>query len=140
MRIKEVVMIELTEEQRQAVHDHPGQPLPMVDPATQQTFVLIQRDLYESLTEYDDSEWTDEELDLLAVEVDAMLDDDMAIEDTEAARGHGHDAVCACCHYRPHHRADAGRLALRRLQLEVDLLHQRPDRPAGAGRRVCRGR
>ena len=77
-------MIELTEEQRQAVHEHPGQPLPMVDPATQQTFMLIRRDLYDRLTEYDDSPWTDEEMDALASEVDAMLDDDKAVEDTEA--------------------------------------------------------
>jgi len=56
----------------------------MMDPATQETFVLIRRDLYESLTEYDDSPWTEAEMDLLAAEVDAMLDDDMAIEDVEA--------------------------------------------------------
>ena len=35
--------------------------------------------------------------------------------------GHGHDAVRAGCHYRAGRRADAGRLALRRLQLAVDL-------------------
>lgn len=33
--------------------------------------------------EYDDSAWTDEEMDLLAAEVDAMLDDDMTIEDSD---------------------------------------------------------
>ena len=77
-------MIELMEEQRQAVQKHPGKPLPLMDPATLQAFVLIRRDLYESLTEYDDSPWTDEEMDLLAVEVDTMLDDDMAIEDPKA--------------------------------------------------------
>jgi hypothetical protein len=31
--------------------------------------------------EYDDTPWTDEEMDLLAAGVDTMLDDDMAIED-----------------------------------------------------------
>ena len=31
--------------------------------------------------EYDAEPWTDEERDALAIEVDAMLDDDMAIED-----------------------------------------------------------
>jgi len=46
--------------------------------------VLIRQELYDSLTEYDDGPWTDEEMDLLAVEVDAMLDDDMAIEDPGA--------------------------------------------------------
>ena len=34
-----------------------------------------------SMIEYDDSPWTDDEMDRLAAEVDAMLDDDMAIED-----------------------------------------------------------
>lgn len=36
------------------------------------------------LIEYDDSPWTDEEMDALGWEVDAMLDDDLAIlEDDE---------------------------------------------------------
>ncbi len=76
-------MIALTEEQRRAVQEHLDQPLPMVAPVTNQTFMLVRRDLYERLTEYDDSPWTDEEMDLLAAEVDAMLADDMAIEDAE---------------------------------------------------------
>jgi hypothetical protein len=83
MTVKEIVMIQLNEEQRLAVQQQPGQPLAMMDPATRQTFVLIRRDLYDRLTEYDDSRWTDEEMDLLAAEVDAMLDDDMAIEDPQ---------------------------------------------------------
>jgi hypothetical protein len=39
--------------------------------------------VYERLKQwlYDDSPWTDEEMDLLAAEVDATLDDDMAIEE-----------------------------------------------------------
>jgi hypothetical protein len=75
-------MIELTAQQRQALQEHAGQPLPMIDPATRQPFVLIPRELYESLTEYDDSPWTDDEMDALAAEVDSMLDDDMSV-DTE---------------------------------------------------------
>ena len=35
--------------------------------------------------------------------------------------GHGHDAVRGRRHHRAHRRADAGRLALRRLRLAVDL-------------------
>ena len=77
-------MIELTEQQRQAVQEQGGQPVQLMDPATRQTFVLIRRDLYDSLTDYEDGPWTDDEMDLLAGEVDAMLDDDMAIEDPEA--------------------------------------------------------
>lgn len=73
-------MVELTLEQREALEQCAGQPLPMTNPATAQAFVLIRRDLYDSLTDYDDSPWSDEEMDLLAAEVDAMLDDDMAIE------------------------------------------------------------
>jgi hypothetical protein len=42
---------------------------------------------FEDLTDYDDSAWTDEERDALAVELDAMLDDDMAIEDAEEPQG-----------------------------------------------------
>jgi hypothetical protein len=54
-----------------------------VDPTTKTTYVLLRQAEYEKLVgeEYDDSEWTDEERALLATEVDAMLDDDMAIED-----------------------------------------------------------
>jgi hypothetical protein len=76
-------MVELTEEQRDALQEYAGRPLPMTDPATRQTFVLIPQQLYESLVDYDDSPWTDDEMDALAVEVDAMLDDDMAVEDDE---------------------------------------------------------
>jgi hypothetical protein len=36
-----------------------------------------------TMTEYDDGPWTDDEMDFLAGEVDAMLDDDMAIENDD---------------------------------------------------------
>jgi hypothetical protein len=74
-------MIQLTDEQREAVHKHPGQPVHILDAASRQTFVLIPGEMYERMTAYDDSPWTDAEMDALAVEVDQMLDDDMAIED-----------------------------------------------------------
>lgn len=73
-------MIELTQEQWHAFQQSAGQPLPMVAPASHEKFVLVPRELYESLIEYDDSGWTDEERSALAVQIDAMLDDDMAIE------------------------------------------------------------
>lgn len=76
-------MIELTAQQRQALHEQAGQPLSMTDSTTRQEFVLVTRELYESLREYDDSPWTDDEMDALAAEVDAMLDDDVGIEDHE---------------------------------------------------------
>jgi hypothetical protein len=73
-------MIELTPQQRPELTE----PEPIaINPDTQETYVLVRKDVYERLREllYDDSPWTDEEMDLLAADVDAMLDDDMAIED-----------------------------------------------------------
>jgi hypothetical protein len=67
-------MIELTEQQRLAFQKHPGQPLQVTDPVTQQAFVLIPQELYERLKPYDDSPWTAEEMDLLAAEAGEMLD------------------------------------------------------------------
>ena len=76
-------MIELTREQVRAIGHVGPQPATVIDPATQTAYVLLRQEVYERLTEdeYDASPWTDEERDALAVEVDAMLDDDMAIED-----------------------------------------------------------
>jgi hypothetical protein len=73
-------MIELTPQQRRELTE----PEPMaIDPDTKESYVLVRKEDYERLKAllYDDSPWTDEEMDLLATEVDAMLDDDMAIED-----------------------------------------------------------
>jgi hypothetical protein len=65
-------MIELTEEQRQAVR---GRSRPrLVDPQTKETYVLLRTEEYERLAEYDDSPWTDEEMYLLAAEAGEMLD------------------------------------------------------------------
>lgn len=74
-------MIELTEQQLQAIAASGENPLTAVDPRTNTAYVLLRSDVYARLLDYDDSPWTDEERDLLAAEVDAMLDDDMAIED-----------------------------------------------------------
>jgi hypothetical protein len=67
-------MIGLTEQQREALKQHPGEPLRLVDPVTQQTFVLIAADRYHQLLDYDESPWTDEELDRLAAEAGELLD------------------------------------------------------------------
>jgi hypothetical protein len=63
-------MIQLTEQQSQAVAASGETPPTLVDPSTQTTYVLIRKDLYEKLTsdEYDDSPWTAEERDALAWE------------------------------------------------------------------------
>jgi hypothetical protein len=73
-------MIELTPQQRRELVDS---ETTVINPETKQVYVLVLKEQYERVKEllYDDSTWTDEEMDLLAAEVDAMLDDDMAIED-----------------------------------------------------------
>jgi hypothetical protein len=81
MQGKENGMIELTPQQRHEL----TAPEPLaIDPETKETYVLVRKATYERLREllYDDRPWTDEEMDLLAAEVDAMLDDDMAIEES----------------------------------------------------------
>jgi hypothetical protein len=77
---EERVMIELTPQQR---HELAELEPTAIDPETKETYVLVRKEVYERFREflYDDSPWTDEEMDLLAADVDAMLDDDMAIED-----------------------------------------------------------
>jgi len=76
-------MIELTESQRRSLQKPNGEPTRVVDPTTKQEYVLLRLEDYHELLQgaYDDSPWTDKEMDLLAAEVDVMLDDDMAIED-----------------------------------------------------------
>ena len=63
-------MIELSAEQQQALTTPQGRPLKLLNPATNQTFVLLPTDEYDRLrhSDYDDSPWTDEEMDLLAAE------------------------------------------------------------------------
>src|SRR6516165_7986540 len=63
---KERVMIELTEQQLQALGSNGATPLHLVNPRTKETFVLLPLDEYQRLKEeeYDDSPWTDEEMEL----------------------------------------------------------------------------
>ena len=63
-------MIELTEQQVQALENPEATPPRIVNPRTQETFVLLRVDEYERLKqdEYDDSPWTSEELQTLAWE------------------------------------------------------------------------
>src|SRR5436190_20752854 len=67
---KEAAMIELTEQQLQALEHPDATPPRVVNPRTKQTFVLLRVDEYERLKadEYDDSPWTREELHALAWE------------------------------------------------------------------------
>ena len=63
-------MIELTEQQVQALERIDVIPPRVVNPRTQEAFVLLRVDEYERLKddEYDDSPWTREELQALAWE------------------------------------------------------------------------
>jgi hypothetical protein len=63
-------MVELTEQQAQALEHPEVVPPRVVNPRTKETFVLLPVDEYERLTEeeYDDSPWTREELQALAWE------------------------------------------------------------------------
>lgn len=63
-------MIELTEQQLQALENPEATPPRVVNPRTQETFVLLPIEEYEQLKEvgYDDTPWTREELELLAWE------------------------------------------------------------------------
>ena len=68
--------IQLTQEQAQSLRKPNGVPTRVVNPVTQEAFVLLSLAEYERLTdeEYDDSPWTDEERDLLRAEACEMLD------------------------------------------------------------------
>ena len=62
-------MIELTEQQLQALERPESTPPLIVNPRTKETFVLLRAEEYERLKEeYDDSPWTREELQALAWE------------------------------------------------------------------------
>jgi alpha-D-ribose 1-methylphosphonate 5-phosphate C-P lyase len=63
-------MIELTEQQIRALQSPEAAPPRVVNPQTQETFVLLRVEEYERLKaeEYDDSPWTREELEALAWE------------------------------------------------------------------------
>lgn len=63
-------MIELTDQQAQALESAGSTPPRVTNPRTKETFVLLRVDEYKRLTEeeYDDSPWTREELEALAWE------------------------------------------------------------------------
>jgi hypothetical protein len=70
-------MIQLTQEQVQALGKSSTTPPRVVNPQTQEMFVLVSLAEYQRLKgdeEYDDSPWTDEERDQLRWEACQMLD------------------------------------------------------------------
>src|SRR4051794_5832709 len=73
-------MIELNEQQRQAVHRNPSEPVRLVDPETNRVYVLVGAEEFERmrLLAYDDSPWTDEKKAMLAAEAGESIGwDDM---------------------------------------------------------------
>jgi PHD/YefM family antitoxin component YafN of YafNO toxin-antitoxin module len=78
-------MIELTPEQVQAMDDSAASPPRVVNPRTNEAFVLLPVDEYERLTEddYDDSPWTREELQALAWETGRRAGWEGAIDDDD---------------------------------------------------------
>jgi hypothetical protein len=70
-------MIELTQEQMQVVGRIDEDPPRVVNPQTQEMFVLVPLEEYQRLVEekdYDDGPWTEEERDLMRSEACRMLD------------------------------------------------------------------
>jgi hypothetical protein len=76
MQGKEAAVIELTEQQAQAIAVSGDRPPVVVDPKTKTAYVLLRQEVYQQLMgeEYDNSPWTDEEMALLAAEAGEMLD------------------------------------------------------------------
>jgi hypothetical protein len=64
-------VIEVTEQQMEAMDDPTAMPPRVVNPRTKELFVLVRIDEYERLKkeEYDDSEWTRAELQTLAWQI-----------------------------------------------------------------------
>lgn len=64
-------MIELTDQQAEALESADSTPPQVTNPRTKETFVLVRVDEYQRLTEaeYDDSPWTREEMEAMAWEV-----------------------------------------------------------------------
>jgi hypothetical protein len=68
MQCKETAMIELTDEQVRALEVQKQGPLQVVNPRTQETFVLIRKDVYELVRSIIDGPnktgWDDPEMDV----------------------------------------------------------------------------
>jgi hypothetical protein len=82
-------MIELTEQQMQALEKPEATPPQIVNPRTKEMFVLLRVDEYKRLKEdeYDDSPWTREEIQALAWEVGERAEwDDMDEYDDAAVK------------------------------------------------------
>jgi hypothetical protein len=52
MRQKEAAMIELTQDQAQAVETYGKEPPLVIDPRTRETFVLVRKDAYDAMQKW----------------------------------------------------------------------------------------
>jgi hypothetical protein len=52
-------MVVLSPEQRQAIGEAGGQPVPIIDPETHQTYLIIKAEVFERLREYSEKEEID---------------------------------------------------------------------------------
>jgi alpha-D-ribose 1-methylphosphonate 5-phosphate C-P lyase len=79
-------MIELTEQQIQGLEKADATPLRIVNPRTNETFVLLRLDEYTRLNEdaYDDSPWTREEIEALAWKAGEQTDWEELAESDDA--------------------------------------------------------
>lgn len=79
-------MIELTEQQAEALENSRAAPPQVVNPRTNETFVLLKDDEYRRLkeNEYDDSPWTRDELQAAAWETVSRGQEDAVDEDDDA--------------------------------------------------------
>jgi hypothetical protein len=66
--MKEIVMIELTEQQVCALEQAQTSPPRLINPKTRQRFVLLPEEQYAQLAAYDGDPWSDEERDVLRAE------------------------------------------------------------------------
>jgi hypothetical protein len=77
-------MLTLTEEQRQALRDHPGKPVRLVDAATQEAFVLLPAALYDRLQALLDAGEADLDVTQVALLVEEAMSEDDAGDPTLA--------------------------------------------------------
>lgn len=69
-------MIELTEQQQQALTSRQDEPLQLIDPRTKQTYVLLPKEVFERVKSMLDDEDGTAGIDVGALIADAMREDD----------------------------------------------------------------
>jgi predicted homoserine dehydrogenase-like protein len=67
-------MIELTPEQLHILQSTDERPPRVINPQTQETYLLVRQDAFQRMLDYDDGPWTAVEMDLLAESAGELLD------------------------------------------------------------------